>query len=116
MYEPNHHHRQLEGWGGQDDDLNLTVDLVTMLAGLDSDALEETVYAVLSSQVDPKEQRPAALASMIRARGSPGLALALANIELTTLDLELIRAYSRKQIGLQQSMGPKVGGSATPGH
>ncbi len=88
----------------------LAVDLdqqgsLTMSAGLDPEALEETVYTVLSSHADPKEKRPAPLDGVIRPTGTAGLDLAPANIELAALDLELTRAYSREQI-LKGALGP----------
>lgn len=88
----------------------LTVDLdqqgsLTMSAGLDPEALDETIYCVLSSHADPKEKHPAPLAGIIRESGTSGLHLAPANIELAALDLELTRAYNREHI-LKQVLAP----------
>ncbi len=88
----------------------LAVDLdqqgsLTMSAGLDPEALEETVYTMLSSHADPREKHPTPLERVVRETATPGLHLAPANIELAALDLELTRAYSREQI-LRQALAP----------
>ncbi len=88
----------------------LAVDLdqqgsLTMSAGLDPEALEETVYTVLSSHADPKEKHPAPLGGVIQPTSTAGLDLAPANIELAALDLELTRAYNREQI-LKGALAP----------
>lgn len=71
---------------------------LTMSAGLDPDALDDTIYNVLSSYADPKEKHPRPLATVILPATAAGLDLAPANIELAALDLELTRAYNREQI------------------
>ncbi len=78
---------------------------LTMSAGLDPDALEDTIYTVLSSHADPKEKSPRALATIVAPTGAAGLDLAPANIELAALDLELTRAYNREHI-LKAALAP----------
>jgi len=78
---------------------------LTMSAGLDPDALDQTVYTVLSSHADPKEKHPRALDTIVQPTEAAGLDLAPANIELAALDLELTRAYNREHI-LKAALAP----------
>jgi len=78
---------------------------LTISLGCDPDALEATIYTVLSAHADPKEKSPPQLASIVRPTATPCLDLAPANIELAALDLELISAYSREHV-LRAALAP----------
>ena len=78
---------------------------LTISLGCDPDALEATIYTVLSAHADPKEKSPPSLSSIVRSTATVGMDLAPANIELAALDLELIRAYGREHI-LRTALAP----------
>ena len=71
---------------------------LTISAGLNPDALEQTIYTTLGSYADPKIKAPTPLASIVLSISPLGIDLAPANIELAALDLELTRADSREHI------------------
>ncbi len=79
---------------------------LTISAGFDPEALEATVYTVLSAHADPRRKGPPALASVVVPTGTPGLDLAPASIELAALDLELVSAYGREHV-LRTALAPE---------
>ncbi len=81
---------------------------LSMYAGIkDPDeelAVEETIYAVLSSYADVKQRIPKQLGPIIR-QITPRLFLLPANGELGALDLELVNSYSRETV-LKRALEP----------
>lgn len=81
---------------------------LTISAGFDPEALNETIYTVLSSYADPKVKQPLPITTVVLPVASLRLDLIPSNIELAALDLELTRAYSREHI-LRRALEPVQG-------